>query len=87
VRQPSTNFAFLANHSQSLARLGALAEWAFHYDPPTTLGKLRLFAELLARQVAAHNAVEILPADSFDTVAQALELSGCDIGVPLPYWP
>jgi type I restriction enzyme R subunit len=41
VQQLSSNFAFLAAHDQGLARLGALAEWAFHHDPPTTLGKLR----------------------------------------------
>ena len=61
-----SNFAFLAAHDPGLARLGALAEWAFHYDPPTTLGKLRLFAELLAKLVAARHAVEILPAESFE---------------------
>jgi len=72
VRQPSANFAFLASHSESLARLGGLAEWAFHHDPPTTLGKLRLFAEMLAKLVAARNAVEILPTDSFDTVLRML---------------
>ena len=53
-----------------------MAEWAFHYDPPTTVGKLRLFAELLAKLVAARNAVEILPADSFDTVLRILRNRG-----------
>jgi type I restriction enzyme R subunit len=53
VPQLSTNFAFLLGHDENLARLGELAEWAFHYDPPTTLGKLRLFAELLAKLLAA----------------------------------
>jgi type I restriction enzyme R subunit len=72
VHQPSPNFAFLAGYSDSLGRLGALAEWAFHHDPPTTLAKLRLFAELLAKLVAARHAVEILPGESFDTVLRLL---------------
>jgi type I restriction enzyme R subunit len=76
VQQPSSNFAFLAGHSASLARLGALAEWAFHHDPPTTLGKLRLFAELLAKLVAARHAIEILPSESFDTMLRLLRDQG-----------
>jgi hypothetical protein len=88
VQQPSTNFAFLVNHSASLARLGALAEWAFHHDPPTTLGKLRLFAELLAKLIAARHAVEIVPGQSFDTVLRLLRDQGLapstDRAFPLP---
>jgi type I restriction enzyme R subunit len=76
VVQRSTNFAFLLGHDESLTRLGALAEWAFHHDPPTTLSKLRLFGELLARLIAARNAVEILPVDSFDTVLRMLRDRG-----------
>src|SRR5438477_9286151 len=72
----SSNFAFLAAHDQGLARLGALAEWAFHHDPPTTLGKLRLFAELLAKLAAARHALEILPGESFDTVLRLLRDGG-----------
>ncbi len=76
MHQPSTNFSFLATQSENLARLGALAEWAFHHDPPTTLGKLRLFAELLAKLVAARHAIEILPRESFDTVLRLLRDQG-----------
>lgn len=76
MRQPSANFTFLLGHDENLARLGALAEWAFHHDPPTTLGKLRLFAELLAKLVAARNAFEILPTDSFDAVLRLLRDRG-----------
>jgi hypothetical protein len=72
----SSNFAFLAAHDQGLARLGALAEWAFHHDPPTTLGKLRLFAELLAKLVAARHAIEVLPRESFEAVLRVLRDRG-----------
>jgi type I restriction enzyme R subunit len=76
VRQPSTNFAFLAPHSDSLARLGALAEWAYHHDPPTTLGKLRLFAELLAELVSARHGLEIRAGESFDAILRLLRDQG-----------
>ena len=71
-----TNFALIAAHDRGLARLGALAEWAFHYDPPTTLGKLRLFGELLAKLVAARNAIDILPRESFEAVLRLLRDPG-----------
>jgi type I restriction enzyme R subunit len=76
VQQLSSNFAFLAAHDQGLARLGALAEWAFHHDPPTTLGKLRLFAELLAKLVTARYAIEVLPRESFEAVLRLLRDRG-----------
>jgi hypothetical protein len=76
VQPLSSNFAFLAAHDQGLARLGALAEWAFHHDPPTTLGKLRLFAELLAKLLAARHAIEVLPRESFEAVLRVLRDRG-----------
>jgi type I restriction enzyme R subunit len=76
VEQPPSNFAFLAPYHESLARLGALAEWAFHYDPPTTLAKLRLFAEVLAKIVAARHALKILPRENFETVLRLLRDDG-----------
>jgi hypothetical protein len=39
VQQPSTNFAFLAGHSESLARLGALAEWSVSSRSADDLGQ------------------------------------------------
>jgi type I restriction enzyme R subunit len=76
VQLASPNFSFLSPHSESLARIGSLAEWAFHHDPPTTLGKLRQFAELLAKLVAARNAVEVVPGDSFDDALRQLRDRG-----------
>jgi type I restriction enzyme, R subunit len=51
----SQNFTFLNVYEPQLDRLGALAERYFADDPETCLIKLRQFAELLARQVAARN--------------------------------
>lgn len=76
MQQSYTNFAFLAGHDESLARLGALAEWAFHQDPPTTLGKLRLFGELLAKLIAARHAIEVLPRENFEAVLRLLRDRG-----------
>jgi type I restriction enzyme R subunit len=47
----SANFGFLAAHDANLANLGALAERYFRDDPPTSLVKLRQFAELLASRL------------------------------------
>ena len=48
-----SNFAYLRQHDDQLARLGLLAEQYFPTDPNTTLLKLRQLTELLARQLAA----------------------------------
>jgi type I restriction enzyme R subunit len=49
----STNFEFLSVHDAQLAQLAALAERYFRDDPVTALFKLRQFAELLSKQIAA----------------------------------
>ncbi|MBV9859092.1 MAG: DUF4145 domain-containing protein [Alphaproteobacteria bacterium] len=40
------------------------------------MGKLRLFGELLAKLVAARNAINILPRESFETVLRELRNQG-----------
>ena len=50
----SPNFAFLQPHDGLLVALGAQAERYFADDPSTSLIKLRQFAEVLARRVAAN---------------------------------
>lgn len=50
---PTTNFAYLKQHDEQLARLGMLAERYFPDDPNTSLLKTRQLAELLAQMVAA----------------------------------
>lgn len=49
----SANFAFLSPQDETLAKIGSLAESYFVDDPSTCLIKLRQFAELLAKEVAA----------------------------------
>lgn len=50
--QPSTNFSFLAIHTQ-LAELGTLAERYFREDSNTALMKLRQFGEVMTQVIAA----------------------------------
>ena len=51
------NFGFLEAHDRRLVTLGALAERYFRDDPSTAIVKLRQFAELLAKIIAARHAV------------------------------
>jgi type I restriction enzyme R subunit len=53
----TANFGFLRGHDPTLAGLGGLAERYFRDDPSTSLVKLRQFAELLTKLIAAHHAV------------------------------
>lgn len=73
--QDSANFGFLGAHDQRLLRLATLAEHYFNSDPPAALTKLRSFAELLAKEVAAAHALLRDGADrtSFDDVLFSLK--------------
>jgi type I restriction enzyme R subunit len=53
VKLALTNFSHLEQHDEQLLRLAMLAEKYFAEDPNTCLLKLRQFAELLAKLVAA----------------------------------
>jgi type I restriction enzyme, R subunit len=53
----SENFAFLSVYDAQLVRLAALAERNFLDDPSTAIIKLRQFAELLSKQIAARHAL------------------------------
>jgi type I restriction enzyme, R subunit len=55
--QLSINFGFLGVHDAKLVELGARAEDYFSHDPATAIIKLRQFAELLAKLIAARHAV------------------------------
>jgi type I restriction enzyme, R subunit len=50
----SVNFTFLAAYDERVAIVAAQAERLFAEDPHASLGKLRLFGELLARLTAAN---------------------------------
>lgn len=72
----SSNFNFLALHDTQLARLGALAERYFHDDAPGALSKLRLLAEMLAKEVAARHALLPSSQASFDDALRSLKVHG-----------
>jgi type I restriction enzyme R subunit len=63
----SPNFAFLAKHDPLLVRYAAQAERFVFEDATLALIRLRQFAELLARQAAAH--VGVMTTDEDDFVA------------------
>jgi type I restriction enzyme R subunit len=73
MREETGNFAFLSVHSPQLAKLGQLAERYFADDPPTTRVKLRQFSELVAKEVAARQALLIDSRMSFDDVLRTLK--------------
>lgn len=66
------NFDFLNGHSPQLVKLGRLAERYFADDPPTALVKLRQFAEIVAKQAAARQALYSDPRMTFDDVLRTL---------------
>lgn len=68
----SSNFAFLSIHDTKLATLGELAERYFRDDPATTLFKLRQFAELLSKTVAAHHALYKEERETFEETLRRL---------------
>lgn len=71
-----SNFEFLATREERLARLARLAERYFLDDPAGALLKLRSFAELMAKEIAARNAVLPPSSPSFDQVLSVLRQRG-----------
>ena len=68
----SGNFAFLSSRNEQLAQLGALAERYFRGDPATAIFKLRQFAELLSKIVAARHAMYLGDRESFEETLRRL---------------
>src|SRR5437762_13562311 len=68
----SGNFAFLSRRNEQLAQLGALAERYFRGDPATAIFKLRQFAELLSKIVAARHAMYLGDRESFEETLRRL---------------
>jgi type I restriction enzyme R subunit len=68
----TANFGFLGSHDANLAILGGLAERYFQDDPPTSLVKLRQFAELLAKLIAAHHEAYFGERESFEETLRRL---------------
>jgi hypothetical protein len=69
---PTSNFAFLSMHDPQLAQLGALAERYFRDDPGTAVIKLRQFAELLSKTIAARHALYLGERESFEETLRRL---------------
>jgi type I restriction enzyme, R subunit len=70
--QLTENFGFLGDHDPELMKLGAMAERYFHDDPPTALIKLRQFAELLSKLIAASNALYVGERETFEDTLRRL---------------
>jgi type I restriction enzyme R subunit len=68
----SPNFGFLAAHDARLAQLGALAERYFTEDPSTSLVKLRQFAEIMAKLLAARTASYLRPDEQLNDLLKRL---------------
>lgn len=69
----TANFGFMGGYGQNLEALPALAESYFRTDPSTALIKLRQFAELLAKEIAArHGLYQPERRDSFETILSRL---------------
>jgi len=68
----SVNFGFLDVHDAKLAALGGLAERYFRDDPSTAIFKLRQFAELTAKIIAARHASYRGERETFDETLRRL---------------
>src|SRR5579862_2218811 len=69
---PASNFTFLKAQDAQLAQLGALAERYFRDDPGTAVFKLRQFAELLSKTIAAHHALYLDERETFEETLRRL---------------
>ena len=77
--QGQSNFDFLSFHDERLAALGGLAERYFRDDPSTAIVKLRQFAELTAKLIAArHGAYR----DDRETFEETLRRLGYERFIP-----
>ena len=68
----TANFGFLSVHDTRLPQLGALAERYFHNDPATAIFKLRQFAELLCKTIAANHALYLGEREAFEETLRRL---------------
>lgn len=72
VAEGAANFQFLSGRDDRLYRLAKLAERFVVDDAPTALTKLRSFAELMAKEIAATHAVLPAGKPTFDDVLSQL---------------
>lgn len=72
MAEGASNFEFLSGKDDRLYRLATLAERFFIEDAPTALTKLRSFAELMAKEIAATHAALPSGNPTFDDVLSQL---------------
>jgi len=72
----SPNFWFLSEHDQLLLKCAAQAERLVFFDPNAALSKVRLFSELLAKQVAVRVAIPLYDGDTALRVLQRINAEG-----------
>ncbi len=70
--ESSPNFAFLAAHDRRLSALAGFAERYFRDDPSTAIVKLRQFAELTAKIIAARHGAYRDEREAFDDTLRRL---------------
>lgn len=70
--QLSINFDFLTVQDAKLVRLAARAEYYFQYDPVTAIIKLRQFAGLMAKLVAARHGTYEDERETFEAILRRL---------------
>ncbi|TIM65588.1 MAG: hypothetical protein E5Y60_21160, partial [Mesorhizobium sp.] len=68
----TSNFIFLAVHDAKLVTLGGQAERYFRDDPSTAIVKLRQFAELMAKLIAARHAAYRGERETFEETLRRL---------------
>ncbi|MDP3208140.1 MAG: type I restriction-modification system endonuclease [Rhodoglobus sp.] len=76
MKPASENFGFLANQYGSIEGVAANAEHDWSRDPVGSLMRVRLFAELLARQSATKMRLYFSSKDNFNDVVDALGARG-----------
>jgi type I restriction enzyme R subunit len=68
----TSNFGFLGGHDPQLVQLGVVAERYFRDDPGTAIFKLRQFAELLSKTIAARHALFLGERETFEDTLRRL---------------
>ncbi len=77
--KPKSVSQALTPDNQNLVTLGGLAERYFRDDPPTSLMKLRQFAELLSNLVAAYHAMYLGERETFEDTLRRLGLEAITV--------
>lgn len=58
IHNIKSNFSFLQEEFSDIAQLGIIAEKNLSFDPPTTIGKLRLLFEYIAKRICEYEVID-----------------------------